>query len=64
MDMKIFPNTIMLLKVDHFEGFSNWSNVDELVINSTSGCKVMRDELNAELRCQSRRSSDPTKGVG
>ena len=38
MDLKIFPNAIMLLKVDHFEGFSNWSNVDELVINSTSRC--------------------------
>ena len=37
MDLKIFPNTIMLLKVDSFEGFSNWTNVDKLVINSTSG---------------------------
>ena len=37
MDLKIFPNTIVLLKVDKFEGFSNWSNIDELVINSTSG---------------------------
>ena len=33
-----FSNTIMLLKVDHFEGFSNQSNIDKLVINSTSGC--------------------------
>ena len=33
-----FPNTIMLLKVDCFEGVSNWSNVDKLVINSMSGC--------------------------
>ena len=33
-----FPNTIMLLKVDCFEGFSNYSNVDEFVINSMSGC--------------------------
>ena len=31
--MNIFPNTIMLLKVDHFEGFSNSSNVDEMVTN-------------------------------
>ena len=38
MDLTIFPNTIVLLKVDHFEGFSNRSNIDELVINSTSGC--------------------------
>ena len=35
---QIFPNNIMLLKVDHIEGFSNWSNVDELVIDSMSGC--------------------------
>ena len=26
-----FPNTNMLLKVYHFEGFSNQSNFDELV---------------------------------
>ena len=38
MDLKIFPNTIVLLKLDCFEGFSNRSNVDELVINSMSGC--------------------------
>ena len=38
MDLKIFPNNIMLLKVDHFEGFSTRTNVDELVINSMSGC--------------------------
>ena len=36
MDLKIFPKTIVLLKVDHFKGFLNWSNVDELVINSMS----------------------------
>ena len=42
------PNTnnIMLLKVDHFEGFSNRSNVDELVINSTSGCNCNNHKLN------------------
>ena len=33
MDLKIFPKIHILLKVDHFERFSNWSNVDELVIN-------------------------------
>ena len=38
MDLKIFPNNIMLLKVNHFEGFLNRSNVDKLVINSISGC--------------------------
>ena len=35
-DLKIFPNNTMLLKVNHFEEFSNCSNVDELVINSMS----------------------------
>ena len=38
MDLKIFPNNTMLLKVDRFEGFSNRTNVDELVINSMSRC--------------------------
>ena len=45
MDVKIFPNTIMLLKVDHFEGFLNWTNVDELVINSTSRCNYKNYKL-------------------
>ena len=36
MDLKIFPNTTMLLKIDHFKGFSNWNNIDEMVINSTT----------------------------
>ena len=40
MDLKKFSNTIMLLKVDSFEGFSNWSNVEKLVINSMSGLTV------------------------
>ena len=39
-------NTIMLLKMDHFKGFSNKSNVDELVINSTSGCNCKNYKLN------------------
>ena len=38
MDLKIFSNTDVLLKVDPFERFSNWSNIDELVISSTSVC--------------------------
>ena len=29
----------MLLKVDSFEGFLNWTNADELVINSMSVTK-------------------------
>ena len=31
-----FPNTIMLLKVDCFEGFSDQTNFDELVINNST----------------------------
>ena len=46
MDLKTFPNTIMLLKVGCFEGFSNRSNVDELVINSMSGCNCNNYKLN------------------
>ena len=38
MDLKFSPNTIMLLKVDYVEGFSNWSNINEFVINSMNGC--------------------------
>ena len=46
MDLKNFCNTIMLLKDDHFEGFSNQSNVDELVISCTSGCNCNNYKLN------------------
>ena len=41
-----FPNNIMLLKVNRFEGFSNWTNVDELMINSMSGCNLKNCKLN------------------
>ena len=46
MDLKIFPNNIILLKVDRFEGFSNRTNVDELVIDSMSGCDLKNCKLN------------------
>ena len=36
----------MLLKVDRFEGFSNRTNVDELVINSMSGYNYKNYKLN------------------
>ena len=45
MDLKIFSNTIMLLKVDCFAGVSNRSNIDELVINSMSGCNCKNYKL-------------------
>ena len=44
---KNFPNTNMLLQVDCFEGFSNRSNVDKLVINSASGCNHNNYNLNS-----------------
>ena len=40
-----FPNHIMLLKVDCFEGFSNWSNINELVISNMSGCNCKNYKL-------------------
>ena len=40
MDLKIFLNTIMLLKVNCFEGFSNQGNINESVIHSMSGCNL------------------------
>ena len=45
MDLKIFSATIMLLKMDCFEGFSNRSNVDELVINNMSVCNCNNYKL-------------------
>ena len=46
MSLKIFPNHITLLKVDNFEGFSNRSNTDELVINNMSGCNYKNYKVN------------------
>ena len=49
MDIKNFPNTNVLLKVDCFEGFSNESDVDELVINNTSECNCNNYKLDNNL---------------
>ena len=46
MDLKIFPNTTVLLNMDCFKGFSNPSNNDKLVINSISGCNYKNYKLN------------------
>ena len=46
MDLKIVTNTTMLIKMGRFEGFTNRSNVDELVINSMSGYNCKNCELN------------------
>ena len=40
-----FSNNIILLKVDHFEEFSNQTNIDKLVINITSGCSYKNYKL-------------------
>ena len=45
-DLKIFPNAIVLLKVNRFKGFLNRNNVDELVINSMKGCNYKNYKLN------------------
>ena len=49
MEPKIFPDTNMLLKMDRFEGFSNQSNIDELVINNTNGYNCNKYKLNNSL---------------
>ena len=46
MDLKIFLNTIVLLKVNCFKEFLNQSNIDELVINSMSGYNYKNYKLN------------------
>ena len=46
MDLKIFPNIIVLLQVDCFKGFSNWSSIDKLVISSMSGGNCKNYKLN------------------
>ena len=49
MDLKIFPDDIMLLKIDRFEGFSNWRNIDELIINNMSELDCNNYKLNNNL---------------
>ena len=39
----------MLLKADRFEGLSDWSDIDELVINNTSGCNCNNYKFNNNL---------------
>ena len=35
---KFFPDTILLLKVDRFEGILNWSKIDGMVNDYLSSC--------------------------
>ena len=60
MDLK-FPNTIMLLKVKYFEGFSNRSKDDEFVINSISGCNCNNYNLIITITHLTIASSEETK---
>ena len=46
MDLKSFPQHYHVIKVDHFEGFSNQSNIDESVINNLSGCNCKNCKRN------------------
>ena len=36
--VKFFTEIIVLLKVDHFEGFSNWCKIDGMVNDNLSSC--------------------------
>ena len=36
---EIFPENILLLKVDHFEGFLDWCKIDRMVNDNLSSCK-------------------------
>ena len=38
MAMKFLPETILLLKVDRFEGFLNWCKIDRVVNNNSISC--------------------------
>ena len=38
MAYKFFPNTILLLKVDHFEGILNRIKIDGMVNDHSSSC--------------------------
>ena len=38
MAVKFFTEIIVLLKVDHFEGFSNRCKIDRMVNDNSSSC--------------------------
>ena len=38
MAFKFFPDTILLLKVDHFEGIVNHINIDRMANDHSSSC--------------------------
>ena len=40
MALKFFPETILLLKVDHFAGILNWNKIDGMVNDHLSSCNL------------------------
>ena len=42
MAFKFFPDTILLLKVDFFEGILNWIKIDGMVNDHSSSCNSQR----------------------
>ena len=40
MAFQFFPDTILLLKVDHFEGILNRIKIDEMVNDHLSSCSL------------------------
>ena len=40
MALKFFPETILLLKVDCFEGILNWIKIDGMVNDHSSSCNL------------------------
>ena len=40
MAFKVFPGTILLLKVDRFKGILNWVKIDEMVNDHLSSCNL------------------------
>ena len=38
MTVKFFTETILLFKVDSFEGFLNWYKIDRMVNDNSSSC--------------------------
>ena len=42
MALKFFPDTILLLKVDYFEGILNWIKIDRMVNDHSSNCNLYR----------------------
>ena len=44
-----FSQHYSAIKSEHFKGFLNWSNIENLVINSMSGCNYKNYKLKNSL---------------